>query len=1636
VNTATVSATATPPSVCQGSCSSITATGSGLGGSYAWSNPPGGNAATINVCPAATTTYTVTFTASNGCTATTTATVTVNTATATASPATICLGQCATIAANGGVTYLWSTGATTPTINVCPVTTTQYCVTVTDAQGCTASACATVTVNVVNATATAAPASICLGGSSTLTATGGGTYSWSTGGTTASIIVSPVVTTTYTVTVTNSGCTGTASVTVTVNTLSITEIPTQNPICVGQCTNITATGGGTYQWSSPPGGTTNTINVCPAATTTYSVTVTNGCTASASVTITVNSATANISAAPATVCAGSPSVLTATGGGTYNWSTGQTTAQITVNPLVATNYCVTVTSVNGCTATACTTVNVTPLPNAVINPSSANICTGTSATITASGGGTYQWSSPPGGTTASISVSPASTTTYSVTVTNGGCSASTTAIVNVVTAPVASLATTANPLCQGQSTTITASGGTNYQWSNPPGGTTAAITVTPAATTTYTVTVTSTGCTAASTSSVTITVNPVPVATATASPNPICNGGSTTLTSGGGTVYQWSNPPGGSSPIVIVAPSSTTNYTVTVSNTFGCLATAGVTVTVNTVNATATATPPAICQGQITSLCASGGGTYQWSNGSTTNCITVSPSSTSTYVVTVTAINGCTATANVTVIVNAVPAALITPASDSVCAGSSSTLTASGGGTYSWSTGSAAAAITVSPAVTSTYTVTVTGGNGCSSSVAATIHVTPIPSVGLTSSDADNTICFGDCVTFTANGATLYEWFINGASQGPPSGVNIFTSCSLNNNDAVSVNGSTNGCPDSSPIINMTVHPKPVITITSVNLPSVCGVCDGSITEATSGGTLPYSAPVWSSMQNTPTITNLCAGLYSVTVTDAFGCSDNATVPLADPNAPNITLTSNDADNTICQGDCPIFTGNGGVSYDFYINGTLVQSGAITSYMACTLVNGDSVYVQGTDAFGCLGFSNIIHMTVNPLPLQLTVTGGGQFCQGNPGVPVGVNGSQVGVVYLLYNGGYTGQFVYGTGSNISFGNQLVSGTYTVMAQDTATGCTNTMIGSAIITQNPLPTQFTVTGGGTFCSGGAGILVCLNGSQIGVMYQLLINGFPDTTVAGTGAAICFGNQTSTGTYCVTATNTLTTCSVSMLNCINITASPIPTAYSVTGGGNYCTGGIGVLVGISGSDLGVNYQVIGPAGPLLPWYPGTGSAIDFNYFTAAGVYTVVAQNAALCSNTMTGSVTINVNPLPTANAGPDATICQWSSTTLNGSGAGVGGTYQWAPITWLSNDSIFNPIATPQTTMTYFLTVTDINGCSASDNVVITVNPFTLPVIAATDTGFCTGITVNSALSVIPGPPAYTTYNWSTAETTSSIVVGTVGCYTVTVTAANGCSAASPAKCIQMYPVMPPAVILENGPKHFCQPDSVMLYLNNPYYTFEWSSGSINVPSIFVTETGYYSVTVTDSFGCVYHAGPDTVIVDPLPHAIISYVDRNDTLTFDFYSYSLYGSTYSWVFGDPSSGALNTTLNPDYYHEFSAPGTYTVTLTVSNNCGTDVATANIVVHPSTNGIGGSPGISDISLYPNPTKDLLNIDFTLLTNQHVTLTMFDALSRQMYIESFDVGIGKYHKELDMSDIPKGIYFFRIASDDGIYIEKVIKN
>lgn len=344
--------------ICSGKSTTLTATG---GGTYRWSTPGNPTSASITVSPTTTTTFSVTVTSANNCTAVAQITVTVNPIPVVniQGNRTICLNQSTTLTATGGTTFAWSGGQNTASITVNPPSTTTYTVTVTNANGCTATSSATVTVNAlpnVNITGTTP---ICVGRSSTLTASGGTAYVWSTGQTTATITVSPVSTQSYTVTVTNANtCTSTGTFNVVVNPLPIANVTGNNVVCQGISTTLTASGGTSYVWST--GQTSTAITVTPAVTTTYTVTVTNNnnCSSTASRTVTVNARPdANISG-DTIICVGENTTLTATGGGTYLWSTGQTTASITVTPAQNTTYTVTVTNSNQCTDIAFVSVEV------------------------------------------------------------------------------------------------------------------------------------------------------------------------------------------------------------------------------------------------------------------------------------------------------------------------------------------------------------------------------------------------------------------------------------------------------------------------------------------------------------------------------------------------------------------------------------------------------------------------------------------------------------------------------------------------------------------------------------------------------------------------------------------------------------------------------------------------------------------------------------------------------------------------------------------------------------------------------------------------------------------------------------------------------------------------------------------------------------------------------------------------------------------------------------------------------------------------------------------------------------------------------------------------------------------------------
>jgi hypothetical protein len=487
-------------------------------------------------------------------------------------PTTFCAGGSVILNAPSGFTYLWSNGATTPSINV--NTGGSYTVTVTNSTGCSATSVATiVTVNPIPATpviTTNGPLTFCSGGSVNLTTQPANAYLWSNGATTQNINVSSSGS--YTVTVTTAaGCSATSVPTVvTVNPLPAVPVITASgptSFCAGGSVTLTAPAGFTYLWSN--GSASQSINVNTSGNYTVTVTNGNGCSnTSLPTTVTVNPLPAVpviTPSGPTTFCQNTFVTLSAPAGFIYLWNTGGTTQSIPVSS--SGNYTVTVTNLNGCSSTsAATTVTVNPLPAVPVITASGptTFCQGGSVTLSAPAGFTNLWSN--GSTTQSINVANAGN--YSVTVTNAnGCNASsliTSVQLNPLPPTPVITATGPTTFCQGGSVTLSAPAGFTYLWST--GATTQSINVNTSGN--YSVSVTNANNCSAGSAITTVTVNPLPAV-------PVITQNGNVLTSTAATTYQWyfngSLIPGAISQTYTYSTGG--DYTVTVTNAQGCTST-------------------------------------------------------------------------------------------------------------------------------------------------------------------------------------------------------------------------------------------------------------------------------------------------------------------------------------------------------------------------------------------------------------------------------------------------------------------------------------------------------------------------------------------------------------------------------------------------------------------------------------------------------------------------------------------------------------------------------------------------------------------------------------------------------------------------------------------------------------------------------------------------------------------------------------------------------------------------------------------------------------------------------------------------------------------------------------------------------
>jgi hypothetical protein len=430
-------------------------------------------------------------------------------------------------------------------------------------------------------------------------------------------------------------------------------------------------------------------------------------------------------------------------------------------------------------------------------------------------------------------------------------------------------------ICAGANAVIGSAGATggqppySYSWSPVAGLSAPAAASTqasPAATTTYILTVTDAASNTAK-DTVVVTVNPLsatPTIT-TSGPVSFCQGGSVTLTSSAGSSYLWSN--GATTQSITVGSSG--NYSVQITNANGCqsAASAAVSVTVNPLPSTPTITaggPTTFCQGGSVVLTSSTGSSYLWSNGATTQSITVSSSG--SYSVQVTNANGCQsgASAATTVTVNPLPATptITTGGPTTFCQGGSVTLTSSAGSSYLWGNGATTQSITVGSS--GNYSVQVTNANGCQSgaSAATTVTVNPLPATPTITAGGPTTFCQGGSITLTSSAGSSYLWS-NGATT---QSITVAGS----GNYSVQVTN-VNGCQSAaSSATAVTVNPLPPI-------PTITQAGNTLTSSAASGNQWHFNGTAIAGATS-QSYTYTTGGNYSVTVTNASGCSSSSAV--------------------------------------------------------------------------------------------------------------------------------------------------------------------------------------------------------------------------------------------------------------------------------------------------------------------------------------------------------------------------------------------------------------------------------------------------------------------------------------------------------------------------------------------------------------------------------------------------------------------------------------------------------------------------------------------------------------------------------------------------------------------------------------
>ncbi|MFK7950567.1 MAG: gliding motility-associated C-terminal domain-containing protein, partial [Saprospiraceae bacterium] len=803
--------------------------------------------------------------------------------------------------------------------------------------------------------------------------------------------------------------------------------------------------------------------------------------------------------------------------------------------------------------------------------------------------------------------------------------------------------------------------------------------------------------------------------------------------------------------------------------------------------------------------------TYIWSNGNIDSI--ANNLSAGTYGITVTDSSGCSNILSITITeppALTASANITNPISFPGLNDGSAMATPSGGTspyTYLWSNNETTP--TINNLFAGTYTVTVTDANGCTTIASVTLSDPTIflSQIQINSNyNSFNVSCFGandgSATVTIANGTTPYTFLWN-------NGETTATATNLPSGWAVvTITDATNQVLIDS--VNLTSPPVLVASANIVSPISCFGIMDGSLSANAVGGVPTYSY-LWNNNATTLTLNNLGQGTYQVTITDANNCTDSASVILTEPTLLTVSITQDSIYNGF---GVRCFNGNDGHITASANGGTpnyaYVWNNTQTTAFANNLSAGMQI-VTVTDANNCTASDTIILNQPTEITATTTVT------TDYNGFNISCFGENDATANTTVSGGVpTYNYVWNNTQTLTFANNL-SGGFAIVTITDLNNCT--LIDTTIVTE---PTALNI---GTLVTSN------YNGQDISCF------GANDGSVAATLSGGVYGynfqwNITQTdssltnlvaGTYYVTATDA-NNCTTN--DSITLT-EPLALANTLTAASTSCDGSQNITANTIGGTGNYAYN----------WNNSNTNNINPNLF--GGTYSVTISDVNNC--TLSDSITITTLDTLSVNLGNDTILCLGESLQLNVTQANITN-YIW-------QDNSTNPTFTVTTDGNYFVEITNINGCTASDSILVTYSVIELLQPLPIDTTICESTTFEIDATAVEA----TQYVWQDGTTTPTYSASSEGIYTVTVTNIYNCSADfSTNISIQLPPKIAAKLPTDTI---MCNNNPIILNAQATYATdYFWEGESAYyqqnsyIDSTFlVTYPGIYSVEITNYCG---------------------------------------------------------------------------------------------------------------------------------------------------------------------------------------------